>query len=335
MRVLILGGTVFLGRALVDEARRRGDDVAILTRGLSGPDPQGVTVFRGDRDALDGLRAVEGREFDVVVDTARQAVSHVRRAVEDLGARTGLYVFTSTVSVYRDFSEVGITEDSPTVDALWPTSDEQEHDLANYPALNVACEREVLHVMGERALVVRPGLIVGPHDPSDRFGYWPARMARGGDVLAPGTPDRPVQVIDVRDLAEFILSAADDRRSGIYNACGPHEPVLMGDLLHACQDRAGVDSRLVWVPDDFLLARDVEPYVDLPLWVPDEPEHRGFSRVDISKAVAAGLHHRPLADTISATLEAERSLGLDRARRAGLSSDREQQLLAEWGSGTP
>ncbi len=328
MRMLILGGTVFLGRALVEAAVAQGHDVTILTRGRSGPDPAGVKVLRGDRDHLDGLRPVEGQEFDVVVDTARQAVSHVRRAVEDLVGRTGLYVFTSTVSVYRDYSEAGITEESPTVDPLWPESDAQEGDLAHYPALNVACERVVQHTMRDRALVVRPGLIVGPHDRSDRFGYWPARMARGGAVLAPGAPDRPVQFIDVRDLAEFVLRAAADRRTGVYNVCGPASPPTMGDFLRTCQEVVGVECRLTWADDEFLATNGVQPYVDVPLWIPDQQDLKGFSQIDTSKAVGAGLTHRPVEETIAAALRAEQELGLERERRAGLSPARERELLS-------
>lgn len=328
MRILVLGGTVFLGRALVRAAQGRGHEVSILSRGRSGPDPDGVRVFRGDRDRVDGLRALEGREFDVVVDTCRQAVSHVQRAVEDLGARTSRYVFVSTVSVYRDLSEVGVAEDSPVVDPLWPRYDAQEADPENYPALNVACEAVVRQGMGGRALVVRPGLIVGEHDTSDRFGYWPMRMLRGGDVLAPGSPDRPVQFLDVRDLAEFVVRAAEDQRSGVFNACGPGGPTTMAQLLEACRAHTGAEARLVWVSDDFLLSQDVRPYVDLPLWVPDVPDYHGFSRVDFGAAVTAGLSHRPVDESIAAALRTERALGLDRVRRAGLSAAREQELLS-------
>jgi 2'-hydroxyisoflavone reductase len=328
MRMLILGGTVFLGRALVHAATAQGHAVTILCRGRSGPDPEGVEVLRGDRDHVDGLRAVEGREFDVVVDTERQAVSRVQRAVEDLGARTGLYVYTSTVSVYRDFSEEGITEESPTVDPLWPHSDAQEEDLGNYPALNVSCERVVLHGLHDRALVVRPGLIVGPHDRSDRFGYWPARLAAGGTVLAPGAPDRPVQFIDVRDLAEFVVRAAEERRTGVYNACGPESPPSMEAFLEACRDEVGAEATFVWADDAFLTEHEVRPYVDAPLWIPDQPDLRGFSKVDTSKAMGAGLTHRPVEETIAAALRTEQELGLDRERRAGLSPARERELLA-------
>ncbi len=326
--MLILGGTVFLGRALVQAARDRGHDVSILSRGVSGPDPEGARAFRGDRDHVDGLRALEGHEFDVVVDTARQEVSHVERAVEDLGARVGRYVFISTVSVYRDFAEPGSTEESPTVEPLWPRSAAEESDLEHYPALNVACERVVRHALGDRALVVRPGLIVGSHDRSDRFGYWPARMARGGDVLAPGDPGRPVQFIDVRDLAGFVVRAAEDGRTGTYNACGPGTRLTMGELLESCRRVAGSTSRLVWVDDGFLAEHEVQPYVDVPLWVPDQPDLRGFSQVETGKAVAAGLTHRPVEETVMAALETERELGLTRSRRAGLSPDRERELLA-------
>ena len=331
MRMLILGGTVFLGRALVSAAQEQGHEVTILSRGLSGTDPEGVRVLRGDRSRPDGLRALDGQTFDVVVDTNRQVVSQVGSAARELEARTGRYVYVSTISVYSDFSELGITEESPTVAPLWPEpGDEQEQDLENYAALNVSCEQVVQEVMGDRALVVRPGLIVGAHDPSDRFGYWPARMLRGGPVLAPGTPDRAVQVIDVHDLAEFVVRAAADDRSGVYHATGPEAPLTMETVLEACQEHVGDASPLTWVDDEFLLAHDLRPYLDLPLWIPDSPEDVGFSKVDCSKAIAAGLAFRPLEATIEAALRNERLRGLDRERRAGLPADREQQLLTEW-----
>lgn len=332
MRILILGGTVFLGRALVSAAQERGHHVSILTRGLSGPDPQGVQAFRGDRDAADGLRALDGQTFDVVVDTSRQAVSHVRAATAQLLHRSGRYVFTSAGSVYRDFSGTGIRESWPTVDPMWPTDPAHERDRANYDRLNVACEQVVLGAMGDRGLIIRPGLIVGADDPSDRFGYWPGRIARGGEVLAPGRPEQQVQFIDVRDLAAFIVHAAEDGLSGIYNAYGPAQPITMGAFLRACLIETGSDARLQWVDDDLLIERGLRPFLDLPLWLPDLPENRGFSTVDFSKAAAAGLTHRPITDTIAAALATELRFGLERKRRAGLDARREAQLLADWRS---
>ena len=330
MKVLILGGTVFLGRAIATAASEQGHDVAILSRGRSGPDPDGVRVFRGDRDRPDGLRALDGQLFDVVVDTSRQSVGQVRRAVETLRDRTERYVYTSTISVYRDFSEPGNTEDSPTHEPLWPTSPEQEADPGNYPALNSACERLVLDAFGDRGLVVRPGLIVGDHDPTDRFGYWPARLSRGGTVLAPGAPDRPVQFIDVHDVAEFIVRAARDARTGVYNVRGPATPLTMHDFLAVCRRKVGAASELVWVDDRFLADREVRSYLDLPLWLSDDPEWAGFASVDATKALEAGLSHRPIEDTIAAAMRTEQRLGLERDRRAGLSSQREAELLEEW-----
>ena len=330
MRVLILGGTVFVGRALVQAAQEDGHEVAILSRGRSGPDPDGVEVFRGDRDQPDGLRSLDGHSFDVVVDTTSQDVERVRRAVEGLGARVGRYVFVSTVSVYRDFSELGITEDSPTFEPRWPGRDEPVDVVEEYGASNVACERTVQDAMGDRGLVVRPGLIVGDHDPSDRFGYWPARMLGEGPVLAPGAPGRPVQLLDVRDLAQLVVALASAGGSGTYNAVGPGAPLTMGELLSACQEHTGSRAELEWVDDDFLTTHDVRPYLDLPLWIPDVPEDVGFSAVDSGKAVSAGLTYRPLDDTIDAALRNERRLGLRRDRRAGLIPARERELLEAW-----
>lgn len=330
MRVLILGGTVFLGRALVRAGLGQGHDVTVLSRGRSGPDPAGVQVLRGDRDRPDGLRAVEGQTFDVVVDTTSMAVERVRRAVETLGSRVGRFVFTSTVSVYSDFSEVGITEDSPTFEPRRPGEGTGVDPVEEYGAANVACERLVLEALGERGLVVRPGLIVGDHDPSDRFGYWAARMLRPGPVLAPGDPERPVQLVDVHDVADFVVAAAEADRSGTFNVVGPAKPLTMEALLHACQAHVGSQGELVWVDDAFLTEREVRPFLDLPLWIPDTPEDVGFSRVDAGRAVAAGLTHRPLDETVADALATERRLGPDRDRRAGISPARERELLNEW-----
>ena len=301
MRVLILGGTVFVGRALVQAAREQGHEVAILSRGRSGPDPDGVEVFRGDRDQPDGLRSLEGRSFDVVVDTTSQDVPRVRRAVEELGARVGRYVFISTVSVYRDFSEIGITEESPTFEPRWPGADAPVDAVEEYGASNVACERTVQDAVGDRGLVVRPGLIVGDHDPSDRFGYWPARMLREGPVLAPGAPGRPVQLLDVRDLAQLVVALVSAGASGTYNAVGPGAPLTIGELLRACQEHVGSRAELEWVDDDFLTEHEVRPYLDLPLWIPDVPEDAGFSAVlgaqpGISGSTTPRAAHAPATD---------------------------------------
>lgn len=334
MRVLILGGTVFLGRALVRACQERGHEVAILTRGISGPDPAGTEVFRGDRSEPGGLSAIRGQSFDAVVDTSRQSVSHVRAAITQLKPLIGRYAFTSAGSVYADFSRTGITEACSTVDPLWPSDRGQEEDRANYDRLNVACERLVCDTMGERGLVIRPGLIVGADDPSDRFGYWPGRLARGGRVLAPGRPEQPVQFVDVRDLAAFIVRALERDLTGIYNAYGPAKPTTMGELLAACVEQVTAPVRLEWVDDNFLLSQRARPFLDLPLWLPDVPEDRGFSAVDFSKATAAGLTHRPISDTIAAALTTELQRGLNRERRAGLSPEHELQLLAAWSART-
>ena len=319
MKLLVLGGTMFLGRALVEAALARGDDVTTFTRGRTNPGlfPQ-VDRRVGDRDG--GLVALEDGEWDAVVDTSGYLPRVVRASAELLRDRVERYLFVSSISVYADPSAPP-SEQSALAELEDPASEEIMRD---YGALKAACERAAAEVYGERALLVRPGLIVGPHDPTDRFTYWPRRVAAGGDVLAPGTPADPVQFIDVRDLAVWLLHALDAGLSGPYNATG--EPLGIGELLEACKAVSGSDARFQWVPADRLRAEGVAPWTELPLWLP--PEHAALNRSDVSKARAAGLELRPLSDTIRDTLAWDEEREIPRADDVGLAPERERKLLA-------
>ncbi|MDQ3894433.1 MAG: SDR family oxidoreductase [Actinomycetota bacterium] len=332
MRLLVLGGTLFLGRAVVEAALARGDEVTIYTRGQTNPHlfPE-VERLRGDRER--DLSPLRGRTWDALVDTSGYVPRVVRASAEALADSGAHYTFVSSISVYRDFSE-GPRENSP----LETLADrESENVQEHYGALKALCEEVVRDVYGQRALVPRAGLIVGPHDPTDRFTYWVRRVAQGGDVLAPGSPAQRVQFVDVRDLGEWMLRMAQSRRGGTFNATGPVPSVTMGELLESCRRVSGSDANLIWVDDAFLLERSVGEWQELPLWVA-RPELRGIHAADVARALAAGLTFRPLEETVRATLEWASSPEAGEPSRkqgvqlpeAGLRPEREAELLAAW-----
>ncbi len=322
MQILILGGTVFLGRHLVEAALARGHTVTLFNRGQHNPElfPT-VEKVHGDR-AWD-LGLLLERRWDAVIDTCGYVPRLVRLAASQLARQVEHYTFISSVSVYSDLEQPGLQEAAPAGVLADPTIETVNADT--YGPLKALCESAAEQAMPGRVLVVRPGLIVGPWDPSDRFSYWPVRLARGGEVLAPGAPGEPVQFIDVRDLAAWLLDRVEHRQTGVYNATGPATPLTRQELLQACQAVAGTNAELTWVDDDFLLAEGVAPYSDLPLWVP--AVYAGLDRVDIAKARAADLHFRPLTETIRDTLD-WRQAHAALPWRAGLSAEREQELLA-------
>jgi nucleoside-diphosphate-sugar epimerase len=319
MRALVLGGTRFLGRALVDALLEAGHEPTLFNRGQTGPElfPD-VEKLRGDRSA--DLSALEGREWDAVLDVAAYMPNEARRAVEALHGSVGRYVFVSSISVYADQSVPPV--EGAAVEELAP-GQETDEDPELYGARKAACERIVVDAYGDDAFVVRPGLIVGPHDPTGRFTYWPHRVARGGVVLAPGSPDDEVQFIDVRDLADWIVEATANGVGGTFNATG--EPMRFADLLDECRAASDSNPTFSWVASERLLAEEVGPWMEVPLWLP-VPEYAGIQRASVERARAEGLTYRPLADTIKATLaDAESVDGV------GLTPERERELLATSG----
>jgi 2'-hydroxyisoflavone reductase len=319
----VLGGTRFAGRAIVEAALGRGDTVTLFNRGQSNPGlfPGVATVF-GDRSA--DLSALDGREFDAVIDVACYQPADARRSAETFAGRTGRYVFVSSVSVYADQSTTQAQLEGAAVAQLKPDS----ADFAeNYGANKALCEAAVAKAYGDRALIGRPGLISGPHDPTDRFPYWPRRIARGGRVLAPGDPGALTQVIDVRDLAAFLLDSVHHDRGGVFNLTGA--PVPFGQLLDWCAAATYSEPELAWIPASRLVAAGVDPGGGIPLWV-DEPGYEAFNDVDSSRAVAAGLACRPLTETIRDTLAWDRGRG--GPEREGLAPAQEARLLAELAS---
>lgn len=325
-KLLILGGTGFLGPHLVDAARARGHTVTLFNRGKTRPElfPD-VEKLRGDRDG--DLRALRGRTWDSVIDTSGYVPRVVRASAELLAPRIRQYVFISTISVYADTSEIGIHEASPVAVAPDPNTEDVPQF---YGALKALCERTVEDVLPGRATSIRPGLIVGPYDPTDRFTYWPVRLAAGGEVLAPGDPSFATQFIDVRDLAAFVVAAVERGHAGVFNATSA--PIPMGDLLTRTRAAVGGDAELEWVDLEFLERNNVQAWSDMPAWAPPVAGFEGFATVKSDRAVAAGLTYRPIEDTVTATLEWWKTLPEPRRAkmRAGITREREAELLAAW-----
>jgi len=337
MRVLIVGGTVFVGRWLVHAALDRGHDVTIFTRGRHNMDgcPQ-IEKLIGDRNTDVG--ALSGRSWDLVIDTCGYVPGGVAQVMGALDReRTGHYTFVSSVSAYADIPVSGIDESGPLAEINDDQVQEAEQMATGarpvgqtygewYGALKVRCERAAEAAMPGRVLVVRPGLIVGPYDYMDRFTYWVRRVAEGGRVLAPGRPDRRVRVIDARDLAGWMVRMAEAHVTGVFNASGAEDALTMSTLLETCRRVSGADAEFVWVDDRIVLERGIAPWSELPLWIP--AEHNGIFEARNDKAIAAGLTFRPLADTARDTLEWDRTRPHDVPLRAGLSPERERALLA-------
>ena len=328
MQLLILGGTVFLGRHIIEAALAPGHEITLFNRGQHHaelyPD---LEKLRGDRDG--GLNALKGRTWDAVVDTCGYVPRLVRDAVRLLADAVDHYTFISTLSVYNDFRVRGLSEEA----AVRTLADETIEEVTagsrgTYGPLKALCEQAAEAVMPGRVLSVRPGLIVGPYDPTDRFTYWVVRVARGGDVLAPPTPEAPIQYIDGRDLAKWIIRMVEGKKTGIYNATGPAERLTFAQFLAACQGTVGQEVTVTWASPSFLAAQQVKPWSDLPLWVPEET--RGLLQVDATKATSDGLAFRPLSETIHDTLMWAQRRPENHVWQAGLSPEREARILAQW-----
>jgi 2'-hydroxyisoflavone reductase len=320
VKLLVLGGTKFLGRAAVEAALEKGHEVTLFNRGETNPElfPE-AEKLRGDRDQ--DLSALAGRSWDSVIDTCGHLPRQVRAAADLLANAAGYYLFVSSISVYADRSG-RISEGDDTKDLGDLPDDRLLEDYSNYGALKALCERAVAEALPDRSAVVRPGLIVGPHDPTGRFTYWPHRIARGGDVVVPAPAEDRVQFIDVRDLGQWMISLAERQQAGTFNAV--NESVAWSELLEACRTVAGSDAAFVWIDADFLSDQGVEEWMDLPLWISDD-QARGMHQVDVSHALEAGLTFRPLAETVRATLDLAETTA-----DAGLSPGREQELIEAW-----
>ena len=326
MRILIIGGTIFLGRALVDEALERGHVVTLFNRGVSAPDVfPNVETILGDRETdLDHLR---GRRWDAVIDTCGYLPRVVRLSADTLRQSVDHYTFISTLSVYPMAGAADRDESAPVL-AL---EDETDEEVTNetYGPLKVGCEAAVQDAYPHNALIIRPGLIVGPHDPTNRFTYWATRAAKGGEAIAPPA-QQPVQFVDVRDLAAYIVLGVEAATTGVYNVTGPAERITFGEFLPITRKALGSDARFHHVEDEFLRQQEVQEFMELPLWLNQEIAE-SFMTFNIDKALGDGLTFRRLADTIRDTYEWARELPANRRKPADLAPDNEKKLLKALG----
>lgn len=328
MKLLVIGGSQFVGRHLVAAAAARGDEVTAFNRGQTETVwPAGVELRHGDRQA--DLSALASGTWDAVVDTCGYLPRDVAHMADALFGRVDRYVFISSVSVYADFTQ---PNDERSALGRIDDADTAVVDGRSYGPLKALCEQTLVTRFGDRALLIRPGLIVGPHDPTQRFTYWPARVARaaaGDSVLVPGAAGDAVQFIDVRDVAAFVLRAIDDGRSGPFNTVSAPRALTMGAVLEACAAAAATRPRWQWVGAEQVERCGLKPWIDLPLWLPAAGEHAAFALTDTAAAQAAGLTIRPLAQTVTDTLAWYRSLPSDQQAftQAGLSAEREARAL--------
>lgn len=338
MKLLIIGGTRFLGRHLLNAALARDHEVTLFNRGNYPTEvPADVETIKGDRHTE--LHKLNGRRWDAVVDTCGHLPRAVRAAADALSDSVNRYVFISSQNAYADVSVPDIEEDYPR-----GTLTEEQLTQANaidtkgqpsygglYGGLKALCERAVEEVMPGRVLVLRPGLIVGPYDYSDRFTYWVVRIAAGGEVLAPGRPERFIQFIDVRDLADWAIRMIERNAAGAYNTHGRPNSLTMQGLLEECMRVSDSDAQFVWAGEEFLLEQQVAAWSEMPLWLPEAaaPHLKGFMFISPRKAIAEGLTFRPVGDTIRDTLVWYRTCQANEPLKAGLNSDKERALIAK------
>ena len=329
LRILILGGTGFIGPYQVQYAIDRGHTVSLFNRGKTNPQLfPSVEKLVGDRTG--DLESLKGREWDIVIDNSATDPTWVERSASLLQKSVKRYCFVSTRSVYFDTSRIPMTIDAPVC-----TPENTPTEVGKPPSYCLAkalSEATVRRYFGERTLIVRPSLIVGPGDLTDRFTYWPVRIERGGEILAPGDGTDPVQIVDARDLCEWMIRLAEMGTTGTYNGLGPKTPRLFSELLHGIKAVTTSDATFTWIDTDFLAAHQVLPYQEMPVWMPARNGKQGFGRFDISREVALGLTFRPLAVTARDTLDYYRAQPPERQEklRAGITPEREAEVLAAW-----
>ena len=335
LRILILGGTGFIGPHEVRYALARGHKLTLFNRGKHPKEwPGEVEELTGDRNTGD-LKSLAGREWDVCIDNPTTLPMWVRDAGKVLQGKVGRYIFISTVSAYAANDKPDEDETAPLAeykgkDAMAETIESFHANMELYGPLKALSEKEAEKWFPKRTTVIRPGLIAGPGDETDRFTYWPVRLARGGATLAPGDGQDAVQFIDARDIAEWIVRMAESGQTGIFNATGPQTPLTMGGMLKGIGDAVHSSADLRWAPTDFLDKNNVQAWSDMPVWIPGQGDSAGFAHRNVHKAQKAGLTYRPLGTTAVDTLEWFRSQPAERQAKlkAGLAPERERELLA-------
>ena len=324
LKILILGGTTFLGPHLVQELQQHGHEVTIFTRGNQSSKFSNVEELQGDRDG--NLEALKNRNWDAIIDTSGHLPRLVRESSKLLRNSTNHYTFISTIGVYQNFYKQQINENYPV--ATLENENTEEITEKNYGALKAACEEVIQSYFPNRCLIIRPGLIVGPLDPTDRFAYWPTRVKKGGEILAPGSPNQLLQVIDVRDLAKWVVTMVERQATGIYNVTGPAKPMNFKQLLKECQDVTKSNATLTWVDENFLIEHQIQDWIEIPLWLSYKRNMPGFLNVSIEKALKAGLTFRPISETIQAVLYKDNDK-IDKNQN-GLNAEKERMLLNRW-----
>jgi 2'-hydroxyisoflavone reductase len=328
MKLLVLGGTRFLGRAIVDAALARGHTVSLFNRGQSNGDLYSqLENLRGNRDG--DLEALHGKQWDAVIDTCGYVPRIVGMSAELLADAVQQYIFISTISVYNDYSQLGIDENAP----VGTLEDETVEEVTGetYGPLKVLCEKAVEAALPGRTVNVRSGLIVGPHDPTDRFTYWVHTVAQGGDMIVPDKPDYAMQIIDVRDIAEWCIHTMETGQMGTYNVTGPDYPLTLEKIIETSKEISGCDTNIHWIDEQFLLENGIQPWGDFPLWIPSSsPEMLGIHHVNTGKARAAGLKFRALETTTRDTLDWDATHPDDYTFRAGIRPERQAELLKAW-----
>ncbi|MBT2756690.1 NAD-dependent epimerase/dehydratase family protein [Mesobacillus foraminis] len=339
MKVLILGGTRFLGRALTEEGLKRGHELTLFNRGTNTGVFPDVEQLNGNRDS--DVSILQNRKWEAVIDTCGFAPHHIKKMVAALGDHIEHYTYISSISVYNDWVLPGITEDyplhsSPAEDVLKGVEEGKISPYEHYGALKVLCEQEAEKHWPGKVLNVRAGQLVGPFDYTDRLPYWVRRIAQGSKVLVPGRPDRPVQLIDVKDVAAWVFDMAERKKAGTFNVTGPDAGRTMEDLVNTCKNVANSDADFVWTDEQFLLDQNVQPWTQLPLWVPENfplegetQPWKGAFTISVEKAVNAGLSFRPLEETIRDVYQWEMARP-EGERKAGITRAREQELLEAW-----
>lgn len=337
LRILILGGTGYLGPSTIEAALARGHRVTMFNRGRTRPELfPGVEKLHGDRDPRkdEGLKALEQGEWDVVIDNSGYYPRMVGASAALLAKRVRRYIYISSISAYKDPNPENGDETAPLATMADPAVEEMGKQYENYGALKALCEQAAEQALPGRACIVRPGFIVGPDDPSGRFTYWPARFDRGGEVAVPGDPSDPIEVIDVRDLGAWLVKLAEDGTVGRFNACGPEKRMAWGRVVEACRKAAAAPATPVWLDADFVAKQGV----DFPIWAPYKGDTRGFHTWSNARAVKAGLRFRPVEQTVQDTLawfRGQEKLEKGRKKLAGPAAEAEAKLLAAWKARKP
>ncbi|WP_291272653.1 twin-arginine translocation signal domain-containing protein [Geothrix sp.] len=332
-KILILGGTGFLGPATIEAAQARGHQVTMFNRGKTRPDLfPGVEKLHGDRDPKkgEGLKALEGRSWDAVIDNSAYYPRMVAASAGLLAPHAKQYLIISSISAYKEPNPENGTEDAPLATMTDPTVESMGKDYANYGALKALCEQAAQKAMPGRTAVIRPGYIVGPDDPTGRFTYWPVRFDKGGELAVPGAPADPVEIIDVRDLAAWLVHLVERGTTGVFNACGPDKRLAWGSLVEACQKAGNPNAKPVWIPADFVTKQEG---LEFPIWAPYLGETKGFHTWSNARAVKAGLKFRPAEQTVKDTLawfKTQEKAEKGRNKLAGPTAEQEAKLIAAW-----